>query len=327
MTFDTAGNVGIGTTTPGYKLDVAGTMSVADTLYVGTNSTTTTVGTVAGAIYFAGTYGDNAYSHTAIVSRLYAASESSELVIFKGNDPAGGAGPDRIRLRGGAIAFDTYDYYTTDFAAENIRMYITSAGNVGIGTTTPGYKLDVNGSAKINGDLVVDDAGRGIKSSTGSYGNISVCGPGKGSWTGYDINGRFCFMGNGNEVGIHDNNLSWCVYFNNRYATFYQQVTAPSYNASSDYRLKSNIQPISKTIDHLKPIEYDLSGGGHCMGFLAHEIQEEFPFLVSGEKDGETMQSINYIGFIGLLVKEIQDLKSSVKTLQNKIEILESKSK
>jgi hypothetical protein len=86
-------------------------------------------------------------------------------------------------------------------------------------------------------------------------------------------------------------------------------VQATSYNANSDYRLKLNIQPITKTIDDLKPVEYDMSGGVHSMGFIAHEVQQEFPFLVNGEKDGETMQSINYTGFIGLLVKEIQDLK------------------
>jgi hypothetical protein len=35
------------------------------------------------------------------------------------------------------------------------RMRINVLGNVGIGTTTPTKKLDVNGSANINGDLKV----------------------------------------------------------------------------------------------------------------------------------------------------------------------------
>ena len=45
------------------------------------------------------------------------------------------------------------------------------------------------------------------------------------------------------------------------------------------------------------------------MGFIAHEIQELYPFLVNGQKDGEQTQSLNYIGLIGILTKEIQDLK------------------
>lgn len=102
-------------------------------------------------------------------------------------------------------------------------------------------------------------------------------------------------------------------------------TTSTTFNASSDYRLKSNITSITRTVDLLKPIEYDFVCESHDMGFLAHEVQEYFPFLVNGEKDGENMQSINYNGFIALLVKEVQDLKSTVKTLQNRIEILESK--
>jgi hypothetical protein len=63
-----------------------------------------------------------------------------------------------------------------------------------------------------------------------------------------------------------------------------------------------------------------MSGGeGHDMGFLAHEVQEIFPFLVSGEKDGERNQSLNYNGFIALLVKEIQDLKKRISILENKV--------
>ena len=91
---------------------------------------------------------------------------------------------------------------------------------------------------------------------------------------------------------------------------FNNTVTATSFNATSDYRMKRNVQTLdSQTIDPLNPVEYDLSGGKHDMGFLAHEVQEVFPFLVEGEKDGKQIQSLNYNGFIALLVKEVKDLK------------------
>ena len=54
------------------------------------------------------------------------------------------------------------------------------------------------------------------------------------------------------------------------------------------------------------------------IGLIAHEVQEVIPELVNGEKDGETMQSINYTGLIPILIKEIQDLKARVKQLENK---------
>ena len=60
------------------------------------------------------------------------------------------------------------------------------------------------------------------------------------------------------------------------------------------------------------------------MGFIAHEVQNDFPFLVTGEKDGEGYQSVNYTGFIALMVKEIQDLKQRMKEAEETIRILKS---
>jgi hypothetical protein len=43
-----------------------------------------------------------------------------------------------------------------------------------------------------------------------------------------------------------------------------------------------------------------------------------YPFLVTGEKDGENLQSVNYNGVIGILIKEIQVLKERVNILEQK---------
>ena len=43
------------------------------------------------------------------------------------------------------------------------RLRIDSNGNVGIGTSAPGYKLDVNGLAKADGYLVLPGEGYGLK--------------------------------------------------------------------------------------------------------------------------------------------------------------------
>ena len=104
------------------------------------------------------------------------------------------------------------------------------------------------------------------------------------------------------------------------------QTNSSTFNATSDYRLKTNVQPLSelRTVDRLIPCEYDMSGGLYQMGFIAHEVQDVFPFLVSGEKDGEAMQTINYNGFIALLVKEIQELKRENRSLRSRVEKLES---
>ncbi len=74
----------------------------------------------------------------------------------------------------------------------------------------------------------------------------------------------------------------------------------------------------SFNVDVLRPVTYTNSRAGkQDIGFIAHEVGEHYPYLVNGEKDGEQMQSLNYTGIIGILVKEIQELKKRVSDLEN----------
>ena len=89
-------------------------------------------------------------------------------------------------------------------------------------------------------------------------------------------------------------------------------------NTTSDYRIKQNVQPITDNIDALNPVAYyNTHTKRQDFGFIAHEVQEHFPMLVSGEKDGPVNQSINYIGIISILVAEIQELKKKVDMLMS----------
>lgn len=76
-------------------------------------------GTSPNTIYFYGTTGDSpgGYNHTFIAERFWGGTESSELVLFKGNELStnntdattiGGSGPDRIRHIAAAHLFQTY---------------------------------------------------------------------------------------------------------------------------------------------------------------------------------------------------------------------------
>jgi hypothetical protein len=140
------GNVGIGESSPSYKLDVNGDTRVGNVLYIGKNTNDETAKT----IYFGGTYGDNGYDHCVIERRVWSTgTEKQELLLFSGNDGENGSGPDRIRLKGSQILFDTLNS-STDRTTENTKMIIRADGDVGIGTTNPQTKLHVNGEISNN---------------------------------------------------------------------------------------------------------------------------------------------------------------------------------
>ena len=97
-------------------------------------------------------------------------------------------------------------------------------------------------------------------------------------------------------------------------------VNATSYNTTSDYRIKKDVVTLddSFTVDKLRPVTYNNTKlDKQDIGLIAHELQKVYPFLVNEEKDGENYQTVNYTGLIGILIKEIQELKERVKKLEN----------
>jgi hypothetical protein len=101
-------------------------------------------------------------------------------------------------------------------------------------------------------------------------------------------------------------------------------VIAVAFYATSDYRIKKDIVKLddSYTVDNMNPITYtNLQTGQKDIGFLAHEVQEIYPYLVKGLKDNNDLQSVNYTGLIPILIKEIKDLKNEVKELKTKLNL------
>jgi Chaperone of endosialidase len=171
------GDVGIGTSNPSYKLDVVGEARIQSNLYIGMDNSTVSGTYTSGKILFGGTSGDTGYANAQIAVRKYLSDvEASEMVIAKFKDPSNTLGPDRVRIRAGAIAFDVYsnasDYNNLDddFTTSNIRMYIMSNGNVGIGTTEPTSQLEVIGDAKTTSVTTSNISTSNLTSS-----NIGTC--------------------------------------------------------------------------------------------------------------------------------------------------------
>ena len=164
------------------------------------------------------------------------------------------------------------------------------------------------------------------KGGAGGYGVLGGGGGGGGGNAAADNSTDTNFSGPGGKGGdgLIVIKVSFVLNVNCR-ASFDKNVdilgalTATSVNTASDYRIKRDVQPITANIDSLNPVQYyNLLSNRHDFGFIAHEIQKHFPMLVSGEKDGQENQSVNYTGIISILVSEIQELKKKVNVLMNK---------
>ena len=121
MRITNAGNVGIGTTAPAEKLHVSGASTVFQSIFESSN------GAISG--YFGGIQlGNNASSQNAKL--LFSSAGDNILTI-------------RTSYSSGTTNKITFEPGGTEV------LRLQQNGNVGIGTTAPAYKLDVNGTVKV----------------------------------------------------------------------------------------------------------------------------------------------------------------------------------
>jgi len=122
------GNVGIGSTTPGNKLDVGSATTHIVRSYGGyTGNAAANIGGTGAAAYFpSGIYenGSNSWLYGTLTTNGTLQDNASRWSI----NPAG-------------------------------NVYFNPAGNIGVGTTTPAEKFSVNGNAIVNGSMVVGNGG------------------------------------------------------------------------------------------------------------------------------------------------------------------------
>src|SRR3990167_5874108 len=157
MTLTTSGNVGIGTTSPTFKLDVAGSGYFSSSLFAGgaiTGTSTlnitglTTLGnatssslTVTGGTYLATTAG-NVGIGTTTPTRLFNLTNAgaTDQFLLENTGAAANQHYATIGFSRGLFSINTM----TDALATTSRMVIDTNGNVGIGTTGPGGTLDID---------------------------------------------------------------------------------------------------------------------------------------------------------------------------------------
>jgi hypothetical protein len=134
MTILENGNIGVGTTGPGAKLDVNGEIFASSNVQIGAAG-------LAGKYYIRRPSDGSASAYFG-----YTSADNTDFGVYNGS----GGGSIKFNSNNGIFQFNNL--------ATGELVRITSAGNVGIGTTSPAVALDVNGT--INGGfLTINRAG------------------------------------------------------------------------------------------------------------------------------------------------------------------------
>jgi len=348
--FDSSGNLGIGTSSPGFRLDVAGNIRALNS---GADSQVLVVAP--------------SDSFSPFIRWGVSGIRDSGILGFP-------AGDDSLVYRSGANSFST--------GTERFR--ITVAGNVGIGTSSPAYKLDVVGDARIAGATnstftIQSTYGAGASSlqffaSGNSAQNASITG-GEGSvsnlrfYTGGASLTEKMRITSGGAIGVNRtdpqaygqfavrwdptatsvNNavgISVDVANNTTNAVFAQwvnengngigsitrvaQTNAVVYNTTSDHRLKSNIEDAAPVLEKLMSVQvrqYDWTEGDlhQDYGFVAQELEPVLSGIVTKGKTEEDIWQLDYSRLTPHLLKAIQEQQAIITQLTARVAQLESK--
>jgi len=220
-------------------------------------------------------------------------------IAFK-NTATGNAAGDglQVGIDGAGLAFvEVTQNQPLRFSTNNTeRLRITSAGNVGIGTSSPGTLLQVEGTLRSTGTQI----------RTGAT----------GSWGGSEFN--INWTGSAADLWIDTTNIG---------------VIQLSSDYRIKRSVETQTQDALPRVMQLRPVTYQPADYGNLFkardevkeGFIAHELAEVVPSAVLGEKDSpDQIQSLKLDALVSVLTKAIQEQQALIEALEARVAALET---
>jgi len=388
----TTGNVGIGLTNPWKKLDVNGTTSLrggiimtpkddesarlgytgslgstgtGDLFWVGNDVTTTKFDPGTFNIGYNDEATGNGRNGLRVASSLGVGALKTHAGRFEvhARHNVRGIGLYNKSLSGthGFIWYPYTNGSDTDMRLEEqndgssgIRMAFKAGGNVGIGTTNPSQKLEVNGNIKTTGRNIYfgtgeqklygnnnsyfyADSNNDMKSGMvfrdkqddifgyvhGYQGDYFGLLDGDGQWSYLTRKDNYTEFRINNSIKmiIKSNGYVGIGTTNPSYKLDVNGVIRGSNVSPSDRRWKKNIHTIDSALNKitaLRGVTYEWKdparGNGKQLGVIAQEIEKVLPEVVS--EDNEGYKSVAYEQIIGVLIESIKELKAEVEDLK-----------
>jgi hypothetical protein len=293
MRITSGGNVGIGTTSPSNRLSV----------YESTGSTTSTMDF--------STTGNSIKGHIGMFANNFYITSNW---FYNGSQNADNTGYAQNAIIFDNSGFMNFQTSPAGSTSPSERMRITSTGNVGIGTTSPGAKLEVvdtNGSRLLIGYSTTatnyyDATTHIFRATYGGTERMRI------------TSGGEVLIGTTSDAGDYKLQVNGRILATD---SIYSNGDVIAY-ASSDIRLKDNILPIKNALEKVKKIggyTFDWNNKqttyeGHDVGVIAQEIEAVLPEVVTTRDNG--YKAVKYEKLTALLIESIKEQQVQIERLE-----------
>jgi len=347
MRIDSSGNVGIGTSSPGAKLDISAQNALRVTGFQPyqdwRDSNDSNKGyrlqTAGGNLLFAidasggGTYTERMRIDSSGRVGIGTSSPGTKLDVAAASDAAiariRSTDGTRCDLRFESTGSNSGLYFGNGTTFDIGRLFYDNAGNNMVFATNSAERMRINSSGRV-----------GIGTSSPDNAKLNVDGDGPSISTSFAY---FALSGSTAITGyIASQNISYSIWTSGR-------ISSAEFNARSDGRLKKDVMPIPATdawqfIKNVAPVYYKWINGpddGHKFGFIAQDVMKAgFSNLVGQygdtniqevtDADGFTSPAgvtltVNYDQIVPILASALRDALSQIDDLKARLTALEAK--